>query len=257
MSSIHETAVIAPGAGLAEDVEVGPYCVIGEKVKLGAGTKLHSHVVLDGNTTIGAGCEIFPFASIGTRTQDLKYRGGDTCVKVGNDTTIREYVTINSATNDGESTEVGAECHIMAYAHIAHACKVGNEVIMSNCATLAGHVVVEDKAILGGLTGVHQFVRIGTLSFLGGCTKACKDCPPYMMIDGNPAKVIGPNRTGMARRGIAADTQNQLKQAYRALYRDDLSTRQAVEKIGAEMEMLPETRHLVSFIENSERGIIK
>ena len=236
---------------------MGPYCVIGPDVKISGGTCLKTHVVVDGQTTIGSGCTIFPFASIGSQTQDLKYDGGETFVEIGDRTTLRESVTINSGTNEGEVTRIGSDCHIMAYAHVAHACRIGNHVIMANCATLAGDVTVEDHAVLGGMAGVHQFVRIGKLCILGGCTKVTKDCLPFMIIDGNPARVHGPNKIGLQRKSVDTETQRLLKQAYRILCRDNLSTRQALETIRNELNGCREIEHLLSFVEGSERGIIK
>lgn len=257
MTIIHPTAIVNDGAKLGEGVEVGPYSIIGGHVTIGSGSRIMPHVVLDGWTGIGSNCTIFPFATIGTQTQDLKYRGAKTFVEIGDRTTIREYVTVNSSTEDGETTRVGADCLLMAYSHVAHACEVGNGVIMANCATLAGHIVVEDEAIIGGLTAVHQFVRIGRLCITGGCTKVIQDCPPFMTVDGNPARVRGTNAVGMKRKNIGSRAQKLLKQAYRVLYRKKLSTSQALEKIRAELEMCPELEHLVSFIEKSERGVIK
>lgn len=257
MTLIHPTAIIEAGAQLGEGVQVGAYSVVGEHVRLGDGTRVMPHVFLDGWTTIGRRCTIFPFASLGTQTQDLKYKGGRTFVEIGDNTTIREYVTVNSGTDEGEVTRVGNDCHIMAYCHVAHGCTVGNGVIMANSATLAGHVVVEDQAVLGGFCGVHQFVRIGRVCILGGLTKITQDCPPYMMIDGNPAKVWGPNSTGLKRRNVPEDSQRILKEAYKILYRQDLSTSQAMEKIEAELTRCPELDHLVNFIRQSERGIVK
>jgi UDP-N-acetylglucosamine acyltransferase len=244
MTDIHPTAVIAAGAGIADGVAIGPYCVVGPNVTVGSGTKLMSHVVLDGHTKIGSNCAIFPFASIGTQTQDLKFKGGKTYVEIGDRTTIREYVTVNSATDEGKTTKVGSDCHICAYAHIAHACKVGDGVIMSNCATLAGEVVVEDQAIIGGLSAAHQFVRIGRLCMVGGCSAVRQDCPPFMMV-------------GLKRKNVSEAAQSELKRAYKILYRDGLSTSQALEKMRAELAMSPEVEHLISFIEGSERGITK
>ncbi len=257
MSEIHESAIIAPGAEIGSDVTIGPYCTVGEYVKIGDGTTLKSHVVVDGNTTIGQKCEIFPFACIGTQTQDLKFKGGETFVEIGNATTLREYVTVNSGTNEGEVTRVGSGCHVMAYCHVAHACNVGNGVIMANCATLAGEVTVEDQAILGGMAGVHQFVRIGRMSIVGGCTKVTQDCMPYMTIDGNPARTRGLNRLGLDRRGVESDVQKRLKQAHKILCRQDLATRQALDRIVEEIESCLEVDYLVSFVRNSERGCIK
>lgn len=257
MSQVHPTAVIGAGAEIGQGVEIGPYCVLGPNVKVLDGARLMSHVVVDGWTTIGSGCTIFPFASIGTQTQDLKFRGGKTFVDIGSGTTIREYVTVNSGTAEGEVTRVGERCHVMAYSHVAHACDVGNEVIMANCATLAGHVKVEQQAVIGGLAAVHQFVKIGRLCMIGGCTKVTQDCPPFMLVDGNPAGVHGINSIGLQRRNVSADAQHSLKEAYRWLYRKKLSVSQALEQIGQEVPPCPELTHLLSFVKASERGIIR
>lgn len=257
MAQIHPTAIIAATAELADDVEVGPYSVIGPQVRIGAGTKIMSHVVLDGHTTIGSGCTLFPFACVGTQTQDLKFKGGVTRVEIGNDTTIREYVTVNAATDDGGVTRIGSRCHIMAYAHVAHDCRVCDEVILANCGTLAGHVLVEDQVILGGLSAVHQFVRLGRLSIIGGCSKVTQDVPPFMMADGNPLQVHTINAIGLKRRNIAAETQRLLKQAHRILYREGLSTKQALARLESDLEQPAEVRHVVQFIKGSERGITK
>jgi len=255
--AIHPTAVVDKHAAIGSNVDIGPYSVIGPDVKIGNGAKIMAHVVIDGFTTIGQGCTIFPFACIGTQTQDLKFKGAKTFVEIGDRTTIREYVTVNSSTNEGEKTIIGAGCHIMAYCHVAHSCIVGNEIIMSNCATLAGHVVVEDQAILGGLCAVHQFVRIGRLCMIGGLSKITQDCPPFMLIEGNPSEIRAPNSVGLKRRNISENSQKNIKEAYRLLCREGLSTTQAVERIKAEIELCPEVQHLLSFINASERGIIK
>ncbi|MCE9616733.1 MAG: acyl-ACP--UDP-N-acetylglucosamine O-acyltransferase [Lentisphaerae bacterium] len=257
MTAVHPTAVVAAGAELGPGVDIGPYCVVGPNVTLGEGTRLMSHVVIDGRTRLGAGCTVFPFASIGTQTQDLKFRGGQTFVEIGDQTTLREYVTINSGTNEGEVTRVGSRCHIMAYSHVAHACRVGNGVIMANAATLAGEVEVGDQATIGGLVGVHQFVRIGTMAIIGGCSKLTQDCMPYMMVDGNPPKVHGINRVKLERCNVSEQTQRLLKQAYKILCRDGLSTTQALEKLAAEVERSPEVDALVAFVRESARGVIK
>ncbi len=257
MPGIHPTAVIAPSASLADDVEVGPYSVIGPHVRVGAATRIQSHVVLDGHTTIGSACTVFPFACIGTQTQDLKYRGGVAHVEIGDQTTIREYVTVNASTDDGGITRIGSRCHIMAYAHVAHDCRVGNEVILANCGTLAGHVILEDQVILGGLSAVHQFVRVGRLCIIGGCSKVTQDVPPFMMADGNPLQVHTINAIGLKRKNISAEAQRLLKKAHKILYRHSLSTSQAVARLETELEQLEEIRHLVEFIRASERGITK
>jgi len=257
MKEIDKTAVVSPSAVLEDGVFIGPYCVIGPNVKICAGARLMSHIVIDGYTTIGASCSIFPFASIGTQTQDLKYKGGKTFVEIGEGTTLREYVTVNSGTEEGEVTKVGKKCHVMAYCHVAHGCKVGNEVIMANCATLAGYVTVEDMAVIGGLAAVHQFVRIGKMCMIGGCSKITQDCPPFMLVDGNPVSVHGPNSVGLKRRGINENAQRLIKEAYKILYRQNLSVSQAVEKIKAELSLCEEIEYLLKFIELSQRGIIK
>jgi UDP-N-acetylglucosamine acyltransferase len=185
---IHPTAVVHPKARLGDDCQIGPYCIVGEHVELGNGCRLHAHVVIDGHTRLGRSNELFPFATIGLRTQDLKWKGGVTRAEIGDHNTIREYVTIHSATGEGEVTTLGSHNHILAYCHIAHNVVLGSHVIMSNVATLAGHVVVEDHAIIGGLAAVHQFCRIGKMAIIGGCSKVVQDVPPYMLADGNPAK---------------------------------------------------------------------
>ena len=255
--SIHPLAVVQPGAELGADVTVGPFCQVGSNVRLGDRTVLRSHVNVEGHTTLGAGCEIWPFANVGGKTQDLKYKGGAPRLVVGDNTVIRESATLNCATFDGGETRVGSKCLIMAYCHIAHDCIVGDRVIMANNATLAGHIVIEDDVILGGLTGVHQFVRIGRMSILGGFTKAVKDVPPYMMADGDPLKIYGLNKVGLERHGISAEAQQALKEAYKIVFRTDLTTAKALERIEAELAPLPEIRNFVDFIRKSERGISK
>lgn len=184
MSEIHTSAIIAKGAQIGKGCCIGPYCVIGADVELGDGCKLHSHVVINGHTIIGQGNRIYPFVSIGLRSQDLKWKGGETRTYVGDRNTIREYVTIHSATDDGGATVIGNDNNFLAYSHVAHDCNLGDHIIMSNVGTLAGHVIVEDRAIIGGLAAVHQFCRIGTMSIIGGCSKVVQDIPPYVMADG-------------------------------------------------------------------------
>jgi UDP-N-acetylglucosamine acyltransferase len=257
MNSIHSTAVIHPKAGIGADCIIGPYCVIGENVTLGARCRLHSHVVIDGHTTLGGENEIFPFASIGLKTQDLKWKGGVTRTQIGSHNTFREYVTINSATSDGEVTTVGSHNHILAYCHIAHNVTLGNHIIMSNVATLAGHITVEDQVIIGGLAAVHQFCRIGRMAIIGGCSKVTQDIPPFMLADGNPAEVRTTNKVGLERNGVSEEAQAALKQAYKILYREQLTIPNSLARIEAELPSLPELRHLVEFIRQSERGISK
>ncbi len=257
MSAVHPTAIIAKGAELGPDVTVGPYAVIGPAVKIGAGADIRAHVVIEGDTRIGAGCTIFSFACIGSQTQDLKYRGGHSTVSIGAHTTLREYVTVNAGTNEGEHTSVGAHCHIMAYCHVAHACRVGDQVIMANGATLAGDVTVEDQAVIGGLSGVHQFCRIGRMCMIGGCTKVVKDVAPFVIVDGNPAAVRGLNQIGLERRGVDEAERKILKSAFRYLFRKEWSTQEAIAEI---RNALPESAHLeylLGFITQSKRGVLK
>ena len=254
---IHSTAVIHPNAQLGANCDIGPYCVIGEHVVLGEGCKLHSHIVIDGHTTLGRENEIFPFASIGLKTQDLKWKGGVTRTQIGDSNTFREYVTIHSATGDGEITVVGSRNHILAYCHIAHNVTLGNRVIMSNVATLAGHVSVDDGAIVGGLAAVHQFCRIGRMSIIGGCSKVVQDVPPFMLADGNPATTRTINKVGLERNGVSEEAQTALKQAYKILFRDGLTISNALTRIEAELPALPEVQHLVQFARTSERGLSK
>jgi UDP-N-acetylglucosamine acyltransferase len=253
----HPTAIIHPGAKIGSDCEIGPYCVIGEHVNLGDRCRLHSHVVIDGHTRLGHGNEIFPFAAIGLKTQDLKWKGGITRTEIGDGNTFREYVTVHSATSNGEVTTVGSHNHILAYCHLAHNVTLGNHVIMSNVATLAGHVTVEDHAVIGGLAAVHQFCRIGKFAMIGGCSKVVQDVPPFMIADGNPAETRTINKVGMERHGVSEEAQTAMKQAYKILFRESLSIPNALAKIGAELPPLPEVLHLIQFVRASERGISK
>jgi UDP-N-acetylglucosamine acyltransferase len=254
---IHPSAVIHPKAKIGAHCEIGPYCVIGEHVTLGEKCKLHSPVVIDGYTKLGKGNEIFPFASIGLKTQDLKWKGGITRTEIGDGNTFREYVTIHSATSDGEITRIGSHNTILAYCHIAHNCTLGDKIIMSNVATLAGHVTVEDFAVVGGLAAVHQFCRIGKMAIIGGCSKVVQDVPPFMLADGNPAETRTVNKVGMERNGISDEAQIALRTAYKILFRAQLTIPNALAKIEKKLPSLPEIKHLVEFVRASERGISK
>ena len=254
---LHPTAVIHPQARLGSGCSVGPYCVIGENVTLGDGCRLHSHVVLDGHTTLGKDNELFPFACLGLKSQDLKWKGGTTWTRIGDGNTFREHVTVHSATNDGDATVLGSHNHILAYCHVAHDCRLGDHIIMSNVGTLAGHVTVEDHAIVGGLAAVHQFCRIGRMAIIGGCSKVVQDVPPFMLADGNPAETRTVNKVGLERNGVGAEAQEALKKCYKLLFRDGLTIANALVQIEAEVKPLPEVRHLVQFVRTSERGISK
>ncbi|MDQ5984388.1 MAG: Acyl-[acyl-carrier-protein]--UDP-N-acetylglucosamine O-acyltransferase [Syntrophus sp. SKADARSKE-3] len=256
--SIHPTAIISPDARIAEDVEVGPYSLIGPSVTIGKGTKIGPHVVIESHTDIGENCHILQFASIGATPQDLKYQGEETRVVIGNHNTIREFVTIHRATvSDIGVTIMGDHNLIMAYCHIAHNCKLGNHVIMSNAANLAGHIHVEDWAIISGLTGVLQFTRIGAHSIIGGCSAVTMDIPPFVKAQGNTAKLYGLNIVGLKRRGFSEETINALNAAYRIIFRSALLLTKAIEKVRSDVPDLPEIRHLLDFIENSPRGVCR
>lgn len=254
---IHPSAIIHPNAQLGSNCHIGPFCVIGEHVTLGPDCKLHSHVVVEGHTTLGAGNELFPFAAIGLKTQDLKWKGGVTRTLIGDHNVFRENTTVHSATNDGDATVIGSHNHFLAYTHIAHDCAVGSHIVMSNVGTLAGHVIVEDHAIIGGLAAVHQFCRIGRMAIIGGCSKVVQDVPPFMLADGNPAETKALNKVGLERNGVSEDSQAALKKAFKILFRDGLTVSNALVKIEAELPQLPELQHLIAFVKASERGISK
>jgi UDP-N-acetylglucosamine acyltransferase len=254
---IHETAVIYPGARIAKDVEIGPYSVIGENVQIGEGTKIGPHVVITGWTSIGKNCKIYQGASIGEEPQDLKFAGEKSYVFIGDRTRIRESATVHRATGEGEETRIGNDCLLMAYTHVAHNCVVGNNVIMSNAAMLAGHAVVEDRAVIGGITGVHQFVKIGRNAMIGGASKIVQDVVPYTIVDGHPAKVVGLNSVGISRAGIPIESRRNIKKAYKLLYRSGLSLPQAISMIEQEVDSCDEVEHFLRFLRNAERGICR
>ena len=257
MSSIHLTAIVDPKARVGSDCTIGPYCVVGPDVVLGDRCRLHSHVVVDGHTTLGTDNEVFPFACIGLRTQDLKWKGGVTRVQIGDHNVFREYVTIHSATSDGDATIVGSRNNLLAYVHLAHDVRLGDHVVMSNVATLAGHVTVDDHVVIGGLAAVHQFCRIGKHAMVGGCSKVVQDIAPYMMADGNPAETRFINKTGLERAGFEPGTISTLTKAYKLVFRTGLTTANAVARVQAELSDGPELRHLVAFIEAGGRGLAK
>lgn len=254
---IHPTAIIHPNAKLGADCVVGPYCVIGEHVELGDSCKLHSHVVLDGHTRLGRANEIFPFASIGLKTQDLKWKGGITRTEIGDHNTFREHVTIHSATNDGGVTRVGSHNNLLAYTHVAHDCLLGSHIIMSNNATLAGHVSVDDHAVIGGLAGVHQFCRVGRMAMIGGYSKVVQDIPPFMIADGNPCATRTINKVGLTRNGVSEETQTALRQAYKILFREGLLTAKAIETMEKDLPPVAEIKLLIEFVRSSERGLAR
>ena len=254
---IHSTAIIHPNAKLGAGCHIGPYCVVGEHVELGADCRLHSHVVIDGHTRLGRENEIFPFASIGLKTQDLKWKGGVTRTEIGDFNTFREGVTVHSATDDGNATRLGSHNNLLAYTHVAHDCQLGDHIIMSNSAAFAGHCIVEDQVIVGGYAAVHQFCRIGKMAMIGGCSKVVQDIPPFMIGDGNPAETRTINKIGLERNGFSEATQTALRQAYKLLFREGLTIAVAIERMETELPPLPEVQHLINFVRKSERGIAR
>lgn len=252
---IHPTAIIDTKAELADDVEVGPYCFIGPNVKIGSATTIGAHAVIDGYTTIGENNRIFSGAVIGSITQDLKFKGEKSCVNIGDRNIIREYVTINMGTDKDSATVVGNNVLLMAYCHVAHDCVIKDGAIIANGGTFAGYVTVEEKADIGGLTGVHQFVRIGKLAIIGGCSKVTQDVVPFSKSDGHPLKVYGLNTVGLERAGIPPESRNSLKKAFKILFHSGLTVSHAIEEIKSEVPKSPEIDYLVEFIATSERGI--
>jgi UDP-N-acetylglucosamine acyltransferase len=256
--TIHATAIVERGAKLGKDVTVGPYCVIGPQVEVGEGTWIGAHVVLDGRLKIGRNNKIFHFSSLGAPPQDKKYAGEDTAVEIGDDNTIREYVTINRGTAlDAGVTRLGNKNWVMAYVHFAHDCQIGNNTIFANSCQLAGHVIVGDWAIFGATTLVHQFVHIGAHAFTGMGTYLAQDLPPYVKAAGNMAQPYGINSEGLRRRGFTADEIMGLKRAYRTLYRAGLSLEEARRQLEAQAAACPPVRALVEFLDASKRSIIR
>jgi UDP-N-acetylglucosamine acyltransferase len=254
---IHETAVIHPDARLAEDVSIGPYSVIEEGVSLGPGCEVASHVRLDGPMMVGCNNRFFHGAAVGGIPQDLKYAGASSLVRIGDNNVFREFVTVNRATEAGGETIIGDSNLLMAYVHVAHDCVLHHHVILANSVNLAGHVEIEEHAIVGGVTPVHQFVRIGRFAIIGGGSRVPKDMPPYLKAAGNPLRVVGLNTVGLERNGFPADVRKGLKYAFRVLYRSSLNVTQAVQKIRKEYAGSMEVEHLLEFIGASNRGIVR
>jgi UDP-N-acetylglucosamine acyltransferase len=255
---IDSTAIVSAKAQIGDDCRIGPFCVIGDEVSLGRGVRIDSHSVIDGRTTIGDETHIFPFVSIGLAPQDLKYAGEETETIIGSRNQIREFVTIHRGTaGGGGKTIIGDDNLLMAQAHVAHDCRIGNNVIMANAATLAGHVEIGDRANVGAYSGVHQFCRVGPEAFIGGYSVVVKDAMPYAIIQGNHARCFGLNRVGMRRRGYPRETIEKLNHAFHLLLAAKLNTTQALERIRAEIKDCPEVDMLVEFIETSKRGVVK
>ncbi len=254
---IHPTAIIDPAAELGGGTIVGPYCVIGANILLGADCWLQNHVTLAGPMRAGNGNKFYAHCSIGQQTQDLKYKGEPTYLEIGDQNTFREFVTVNRSTTSEGKTRVGSRGNFLAYSHIGHDCSVGDEVVFSNNGTLAGHVQVGDNAVMGGLTAVHQFCRIGRFAITGGCSKIVQDVPPFMIADGNPAEIRGVNVIGLERKNFPPESVKVIKEAFRLLYRAKLNTAQAIEAMRQELPAQKEIADIIEFIETSERGIIR
>ena len=256
-SQIHATAIVEDGAVVEDGCVLGPYCHIGPHVRLGSGTVLHGHAVVDGHTVLGEACHVFPFACIGKQTQDLKFSGGVAHVEIGANTTLREYVTVNSATRAGDRTVIGCNCSILAYCHIAHDCCLGDRVIMSNCTQLAGHVSIADDVVFGGLGGVHQFVRIGRMAMISATAKVVQDIAPFCLADGSPALPVTINKIGLQRHGRSPDEIAAVSAAYKILFRAKLTLAAAQEKLQEQYGHLEDVRAMLDFVASSERGLAR
>ncbi len=254
-TEVHATAVVDATVDLGAEVTVGPYAIVGPNVVIGDGTSIGPHVVIERDTVIGQACRIHAGAVLGGDPQDLKYMGESSRLVVGDRTVIREFVTLNRGTAARGQTEIGSDCLLMAYVHVAHDSVIGNNVIISNAVNMGGHVLIEDWVIVGGLTAIHQFVRIGCHAFVGGSAAVQKDVPPYMKAAGNPLSLYGLNKVGLQRRGFAGETRAELRRAYRLFFQSKLNVSQALERARTELRLLPEVQGLLAFIETSERGI--
>jgi UDP-N-acetylglucosamine acyltransferase len=254
---IHPTAIIDPKAEIGEGVEIGPYSVIEKDVSIGKGTTIGPHVVIREGTHIGKRCQIFQFASVGEAPQATFYRGEKTSLFIGDQNIIREFVTLHRGTiKGGGKTAIGNENFFMAYSHVAHDCQIGNQVVLANGATLAGHILIEDYAVIGGLSAIHQFCQVGTHAFISGLTGVSLDIPPYMLDSGSRAKLFGLNAVGLKRHGFSEETLKTLKKAYRIIFRSGLTLEKAMKKVEEdEISKTPEVQHLLQFIQRSKRGI--
>jgi UDP-N-acetylglucosamine acyltransferase len=255
--AIDKTAIVSAKAEIGKNVEIGAYSIVEDDVVIQDNTKILSHVLVASGTRLAKNCTIFHGAVLGTIPQDLKFTNEKTTLEIGADTVIREYATLNRGTVDRGKTVIGKNCLIMAYVHIAHDCKIGDHVIIANAVNMAGHITIEDYVGIGGMVPIHQFVKIGTQSFIGGGFRVAKDVPPYILAAGEPLRYAGLNLIGLDRRGMKKEVQAALKKAYRFFYRANLNVNDALKKIEEEIESFNEIKHLVSFIKQSERGIIR
>ncbi len=257
MPLVADTAIVHPRAQIEDDVEIGPFTLVGENVKIGAGTKIASHVVLEGCTRIGRNCRINVGAVVGSEPQDLKFRGDESYVIIGDNTTIREYATVNRGTFEGEATVIGNYCFIMSYCHIAHNCVLEDRVIMSSFAGLAGHIHIEQNAIIGGLVGIHQFVRIGQNAIIGGGSAVRQDILPFTVAGGNPCKTRGLNIIGLKRHNFSPERISKIKRAYKTVFRTHLSEKEAIVQLYEQFADVPEAQHMAEFMEKTERGLAR
>lgn len=257
MATIHPTAIVDPGALLGENVSIGPFSIVNNDVIIGDDSTVASHVVIQSGTRIGKKCRVFSGAVLGTDPQDLKYAGEKTTLEIGDETTMREFCTLNRGSSHRLKTVIGKKCLIMAYVHVAHDCRIGDNVILANAVNMAGHVTIEDFVSIGGLTPIHQFVNIGSHAFVGGGLRVSQDIPPYILAAGEPIQYAGINKIGLSRRGFSPDTMAKIKNAYKLIYRSGLNTTQALAQIEADGELIPEIKQIVDFIKTSQRGIIK
>lgn len=255
-SGVHPTAIVDPRAQLGDGVEIGPFAIIGEGCELGDECQIAPRATLERDVKLGRGVKVGIGSVIGGAPQDLKYAGEHTTVEIGDGTVIREYATINRGTAHSFKTTVGSRCLLMSYVHLAHDCHLGNGVILGNSVQLAGHVTIEDRATLSGLSGVHQFVRIGRNAFIGGCSRVSKDIPPFLKAVGNPVRLYGLNSVGLQRNGFTEEVIRELKRAYRLFFRSDLNLSQAMERAETDLELYPEVRELMRFVEGSGRGVV-
>lgn len=255
---IHQTAIVDPAAQIDENVTIGPFTLVGKNTRIGSGTVIGAHAVIDPYVIIGPDCQIFQYASIGAPPQSLKFHGEETWVKIGRGSIIREFVTIHRGTSFGGGlTELGEESFLMAYTHVAHDCKIGRNVVMANNATLAGHITIGDHATIGGLVAIHQFVRIGDYAFVGGKSAVVKDVPPYVIASGDRATLHGLNTVGLKRHGFSQETLLQLKKTYRIVFRIGITLNEAIERVKAEVEQIPEVVSFIEFLQASSRGVTR
>ena len=257
MTNIHSTAIVETKAELGPGVTVGPYSVIEDDVIIGENTQIGSHVFIHSGTRMGKNCRVFKGAVVGTDPQDLKYAGEKTTLEIGDETTVREFCTLNRGSSHRFKTVIGSKCLLMAYVHVAHDCIIGDNVILANAINMAGHVTIESYAAIGGMSPIHQFVRIGSHAFIGGGLRVNKDVPPFILAAGEPIQYAGINRIGLTRKGFSPEKLNEIRRAYKTIYRSGLNVTQALNELKSAETLIPEVQQIVDFIEASERGIIK